>query len=172
MTTADQLAIVEAKLADADAKAVVLADGGLVQGWMKTRRLLVLVQQRAAAAGGTHAVFVFVAASFPVAAVADLAVESVLPVDQDFRCEIDSGDAVLINISGGAPKTKLMFEMLPGYHTQNFVAEVYRLTDAVNARQRGSGDRAQDFSWALRHLPRQQQQQSLGRRCSLVTKER
>ena len=24
-----------------------------------------------------------------------------------------------------------MFEMLPGYHTQNFVAEVFRLTESV-----------------------------------------
>ena len=46
------------------------------------------------------------------------------------RCEIDSSEAALyINISSS--KQKLMFEMLPGYHTQHFVDEIFRLTESL-----------------------------------------
>ena len=46
------------------------------------------------------------------------------------RCEIDSSEAALY-IKLSSNKYKLMFEMLPSYHTQNFVAEVFRLTESV-----------------------------------------
>ena len=80
MTTADQLAIVESALADAGLRAVALAEGGLVQGWMKSRRLLVVVQRAEASA-----VFIFQSTSFPVSKREDLMAENVLPVDSDFR---------------------------------------------------------------------------------------
>jgi hypothetical protein len=84
MTTADQLSIVERKLdvkPESGIKATVLAEGGLVQGWMKSRRLLVVLQQRS----GSSAIFVFVSNSFPVAKPEDLTLETVLRVDSDFR---------------------------------------------------------------------------------------
>ena len=46
------------------------------------------------------------------------------------RCEIDSSEAALY-IKLSSSKLKLMFEMLPGYHTQNFVGEVFRLTESL-----------------------------------------
>eukprot|EP00095_Tigriopus_kingsejongensis_P009757 maker-scaffold422_size175911-snap-gene-0.33 protein:Tk09757 transcript:maker-scaffold422_size175911-snap-gene-0.33-mRNA-1 annotation:"type ii inositol- -trisphosphate 5-phosphatase" len=136
MTTADQLVIVDQKLArlvpEATLKARVLAEGGLVQGWMKSRRLVVVVN------GGPAqwALVIFTSASFPVSQVDDLASESVIPVDADLKCEIDSGDAVLIKITAGS--TQVMLEMLPGYHTQNFVAEIYRLTDSLPGGRRNA----------------------------------
>ena len=45
------------------------------------------------------------------------------------RCEIDSSEAALY-IKLSSIKLKLLFEMLPGYHTQNFVGEVFRLTES------------------------------------------
>ena len=33
-------------------------------------------------------------------------------------------------------KLKLMIEMLPGYHTQNFVGEVFRLTESSNTNEK------------------------------------
>ena len=40
----------------------------------------------------------------------------------------------------------MLFEMLPGYHTQNFVSEIYRLTENVSKQiETNSGSRA--FDW-------------------------
>ncbi len=149
MTTAGQMDVVNRKLAGGDGggggsagiAAVAMAEGGLVQGWMKARRLVVVV---ASADAGNAAVFVFSAKNFPVAEEADLDAETVLPVDPELKCEIDAGDAVLVKLSGGRD-TKLMFEMLPGFHTQNLVAEIFRLKDAAEK----AGE--MDFSWTKKY---------------------
>ena len=86
MTTADQLEVVNRKLSGGGGggavEAVALAEGGLVQGWMKARRLLVIVRSAA-----SHAVFVFLAKSIPVTDESDIEVESVLPIKHDFKYE-------------------------------------------------------------------------------------
>ena len=61
------------------------------------------------------------------------------------RCEIDSGEAVLLKFSTKS-STKHMFEMLPGYHTQNFVAELYRLQESTTSAGKS------DFSWTHKYL--------------------
>lgn len=74
-----QLAIVNKALEQGD-KAVALAEGGLIQDWMKSQRLLVLV---ADAFSSSHALLVFVTKRpLPVTSVADLSLESVIPIDQ------------------------------------------------------------------------------------------
>ena len=88
MTTADQLEVVNRKLSSCDGggggvEALALAEGGLVQGWMKARRLLVIVRS-----SKSHAVFVFLAKSLPVGNESDIEVESVLPIKHDFKCVI------------------------------------------------------------------------------------
>ena len=86
MTTADQLEVVNRKLSSGGgggAEAVALAEGGLVQGWMKARRLLVIVRSSA-----SHAVFVFHSKTLPVGNESDIEVESVLPIKHDFKCVI------------------------------------------------------------------------------------
>ena len=83
MSTADQLEVVNRKLSSGGgggAEAVALAEGGLVQGWMKARRLLVIVRSST-----SHAVFVFHAKSLPLGDETDIEVESVLPIKHDFR---------------------------------------------------------------------------------------
>lgn len=67
----------------------------------------------------------------------------------DYRCEIESGDAVLVNIKSGA-STKIMLEMLPGYHTQNFVAEIYRLTDLMRQDRKGASSSSGTWLTKLR----------------------
>ena len=57
-----------------------------------------------------------------------------------YRCEIDSGDAVLVKLGS---KNQLMFEMLPGYHTQNFVSEIYRIRESADP-----GALDAQFEWA------------------------
>ena len=106
MTTADQLNIVDRKLTEVvlaqsheasgphtlvdprtgfiSLKALCLAEAGLVAGWVKSRRLCVLVEERSKSPN-TQALVVFNSTSFPVSKPDDLAVESVLAVDADFK---------------------------------------------------------------------------------------
>lgn len=79
MTTADQLSIVSSFLGD-DALAVSLAEGGLVQGWMKARRMLVVAKK-----GQGHVFFVFVSTSFPLSAKDNLTVETSMAIDAEFK---------------------------------------------------------------------------------------
>ena len=60
---------------------------------------------------------------------------------QSNRCEIDSEDSALyLNITG-SNKAKLMLEMTPGFHTQNFVSEILDLTEKKDKNQQ------QNFDW-------------------------
>ena len=76
-----QLAIVGKTLSDGE-KALVLADGGLVEDWIKTRRLLVVVK---GAKSDTYALFIYVAQNIPLTSVEDLTINYVLPIDSDFK---------------------------------------------------------------------------------------
>ena len=42
-------------------------------------------------------------------------------------------------------RQKFLFEMLPGYHTQNFVSEIYRLTENVSKQSPETNSTA--FDW-------------------------
>ena len=111
MTTADQLHIVDQKLTElllasaekpnltsglaqmtlinpktgfSSVKATCLADGGLVSGWVKSRRLCVIVEERSRSPN-TQALLIFNSTSFPVSKPQDLTLDSVLPVDAEFK---------------------------------------------------------------------------------------
>lgn len=107
MTTADQVNIVDRKLTQlvrltstsvgsndplldpktgsSTLKALSLADGGLVSGWVKARRLCVLVEERSRSSPATQALVIFNSTSFPVSKPEDLEVETVLPMDAEFK---------------------------------------------------------------------------------------
>ncbi len=63
------------------------------------------------------------------------------------RCEIDAGsDSVIVKlINGSGSGSPLMFEMLPGFHTQNFVAELFRLQEEVKVKLKEGV--TYDFRW-------------------------
>ncbi len=82
MTTADQLVLVERRLGG-EVRGLALCEGGLVQGWIKTRRLLVLAKKEGEAAA--HALLVFVSASYPVSEEKDLGLETAMKIDTKFR---------------------------------------------------------------------------------------
>nr|CAD7404135.1 unnamed protein product [Timema cristinae] len=106
-----------------------------MHGWVRTSRLLALVEHN-----NHHAIFVFISSRVPPQTPQDLTVDRALPVDIDFRCEIDTdskhqdGADVYVNIS--SCKLKLLFEMVPGIKTSNFVAEIFRSIE-VFTRHRG-----------------------------------
>ena len=142
MTTADQLAIVN-KLLQPPEEARTLAQAVLVQDWVKSKRLLVVVL-----CGADHALFVFTSQNYPVTTQADLVIDDVIKLDDNFKFDIDSGgqnqgpDVIYITVSSS--RQKFLFEMLPGYQTQNFVSEMYRLTE--NSLQQDS-----EFSWLAKY---------------------
>ena len=46
-------------------------------------------------------------------------------------------------------RQKFLFEMLPGYHTQNFVSEIYRLTENLSSQSEYSTG----FLWLDKYKP-------------------
>lgn len=54
-----------------------------MQGWVKSSRLLALVNK-----GATNALVIFITSRTPALVYSDLTVEKVLPIDQDFQCDI------------------------------------------------------------------------------------
>nr|CAD7445363.1 unnamed protein product [Timema bartmani] len=130
----DQQALVQSKLA-MDETVIAVHEASLMHGWVRTSRLLALVEHN-----NHHALFVFISSRVPPQTPQDLTVDRALPVDIDFRCEIDTdskhqdGADVYVNIS--ACKLKLLFEMVPGIKTSNFVAEIFRSIE-VFTRHRG-----------------------------------
>lgn len=58
-------------------------EASLMQGWVRTSRVLALAEH-----DNNHALFVFMSSRMPPLLFSDLAIERVLPIDADFRCEI------------------------------------------------------------------------------------
>jgi len=87
--------------------------------------------------------------TFPVGRIQDISIDTAIPIDGGFKFDLDSGhnsgpDAVYITVTSHK-HTKFLFEMLPGYHTQNFVSELYRLTEQVGRE----GDSR--FTWLTKY---------------------
>ena len=51
-----------------------------------------------------------------------------------------------LNITGGANKSKLILEMVQGFHTQNLVSEIFRLSEDNNRANL-------HFEWVDKYLP-------------------
>jgi len=140
MTTADQLAIVN-RLLHAPEEAYTLAQAGLVVDWVKSKRLLVLVR-----CVKDQALFILTSQAYPVTKQQDLVIDTAIPIDSGFKFDLDSGhnagpDAVYITVT--SHRQKYLFEMLPGYHTQNLVGEMYRLTENISKQ----GESVSSFPW-------------------------
>ena len=55
----------------------------LIQGWLKTTRLLALINK-----GSTNALVILLTSRTPPQVYSDLTIERILPIDQDFQCDI------------------------------------------------------------------------------------
>ncbi|XP_040569840.1 inositol polyphosphate 5-phosphatase OCRL [Lepeophtheirus salmonis] len=128
MTTADQLAIIDQWLQDESESAKVIGEAELIdQDSTRKTRLISIVEK-----GNTSALFVFQSHNYPPESSSDLSLQVVLPIDLHFRCAIEPSDNSQNNIIlkiEGAGHIKLIFDMLPGLHTQNLVGEIFRLTE-------------------------------------------
>ncbi|KAJ9583804.1 hypothetical protein L9F63_021854, partial [Diploptera punctata] len=131
-----------------------------VRGWVRTSRVLALAEH-----DNNHALFVFMSSRMPPQLFSDLAIERVLPIDADFRCEIDTdskhqdGVDVYVNIS--SHKLKLLFEMVPGVKTSNFVGEIFRAIE-VFTKRRGPPP---EFQWLHKYAPGGGTQRNSGGSC-------
>jgi len=137
MTTADQLALVTRLLGPGE-EATTLAQAGLVTDWVKSKRLLVIVR-----CGREQALLLLTSQQYPPARVEDLAIHTAVPMDTGLQFDLDPGqtsgpDAVYITVTSNGG-SKFLFEMLPGYHTQNFVSEMYRVTESAGRVEAGPG---------------------------------
>ncbi|KAG8227603.1 hypothetical protein J437_LFUL008439 [Ladona fulva] len=138
MANFDQLAIVQNKLVSAS----------LLQEFVRAPRVLALAEHQ-----GNHAFFVFISSRFPAQLFSDLTLERVIPIDSDFRCELDTGAQhqvatdVFVNIS--SRKLKLLFEMPSGSRTGEFVSEVFRAIE-VSTKRRGPPP---EFKWLQKYIP-------------------
>ncbi|XP_049792520.1 inositol polyphosphate 5-phosphatase OCRL isoform X1 [Schistocerca nitens] len=141
----DVLTVVQTKLSAED-NVVSVHEASLMQGWVRTSRVLALVENE-----NDHALFVFLSSRVPPQSFTDLTIERTLPVDADFRCEIDpeskhqDGVDVYVNIS--SYKLKLLFEMVPGVKTSNFVGELFRVME-VYSKRRGPPP---EFQWLRKY---------------------
>ncbi|KAJ1528351.1 hypothetical protein ONE63_006771 [Megalurothrips usitatus] len=122
----DLIGIIQAKLSSGET-ASSCHEASLMQGWVRASRILALVEHE-----NEWALFIFISSRMPPEVFTDLAIERVIPVDSDFKCEIDAGEQsgdVYVNIS--SRKLKLLFEMIPGIKTNNFVSEIMRSMEAL-----------------------------------------
>jgi len=143
MTTADQLAIIN-KLLQAPEEAHALAQAGLVVDWVKSKRIVVLVRREKE----ESLMLITCKSQLPLSNVKDIAVDTAVAVDGYFKFDLDSGhnsgpDAVYITVT--SRRQKFLLEMLPGYHTQNFVSEMYRLIEGLKETDTSS------FTWLSKY---------------------
>ncbi|XP_013775252.1 inositol polyphosphate 5-phosphatase OCRL-1-like isoform X1 [Limulus polyphemus] len=131
------------------AKCVTSIEAGLVRDWVKTSRILVLVQNN-----NEHGLLVFVSSKPNVTSTADLSVEKAFPINEHFKCEIDTSG---IDVFAGADvyvkvtyqKQKLLFELPFSPRTNTFVAEVTRAAEASSLRV----GPPPSFTWLQAYVP-------------------
>ncbi|XP_054269652.1 inositol polyphosphate 5-phosphatase OCRL-like [Macrosteles quadrilineatus] len=147
MANAELAALVVAKLSPGPGEHVAVAhEASLMQGWVRTSRILALLEKDT-----NYALIVFLSSQTPPIAYSELTIERVLPINSDFKCDIDTEsrhqDGTDVYIT--SRKLKLLFEMVPGNKTSNFVSEVLRAIDLLGKKRNGS----QDFSWLNKYNP-------------------
>lgn len=140
MSASESLAIVQSKFVSGEI-VVTATEAFLIQGWIKSSRYIVLIYK-----GMTHALAIFLASRIPPQVYSDLTLEGVLPIDQDFKCDIDTNEKVqdgdiYMNIT--SRKLRLIFEMKLGEATSSLVSEIFR---AIEVYQTGKSPAA-EFSW-------------------------
>ncbi|XP_033224962.1 inositol polyphosphate 5-phosphatase OCRL isoform X2 [Belonocnema kinseyi] len=105
-----------------------------MQGWVKDARILAVVNK-----GPTCALVILLTSRTPPQVYSDLRTEKVLPIDEDFECDIDAsgkqqdGATVYFNVS--SKRVQLTFEMKPGIETSTLVSEIFRAIEVFQKKQ-------------------------------------
>ncbi|XP_015123931.1 inositol polyphosphate 5-phosphatase OCRL-1 [Diachasma alloeum] len=134
----EQMSIVQSKFTSGET-VVITTEASLMQGRAKAPRLLALVNK-----GPTYALVVFLTSRSPPQVYSDLTIERVLPIDQEFKCDIDTGNQlqesldVYLNVS--SRKQRLVFEMRPGVATSSIVSEIFRAIEVFQKNKNPTSD--------------------------------
>ncbi|KAI4496546.1 hypothetical protein M0804_000356 [Polistes exclamans] len=124
MASSEQLAIIQSKFISGET-VVIAMEASLMQGWAKATRVIALVSK-----GVTYALVVFLISRTPPQVYSDLTIERVLPIDQDFKCDIDTGgkqqEGLYVYLNIAFRKLRLIFEMKRGTSTSSLVSEIFR----------------------------------------------
>lgn len=142
----DQITAIQGLLCSGD-KVVLSIEAGLVQDWVKSNRVLALVEHL-----GEHGVFILLQTRTPSTTPGYLTVEKALAVDDSFRCDIETSgsntdDNVYLKITGG--KHKLLFELPYNAKTKTFAASISKASETFFLKL---GPRS-DFQWLAKYQP-------------------
>ncbi|XP_003425852.1 inositol polyphosphate 5-phosphatase OCRL [Nasonia vitripennis] len=141
MSTPEQLAIVQSKFTTGET-VVIAMEAMLIQGWLKTTRLIALVNK-----GSTNALVILITSRTPPQVYSDLSIERILPIDQDFQCDIGTDEEqkditdVFLNVT--CRKSRTIFEMRPGITTTNLVSAIFQAIDVYQKNKNPTTD----FLW-------------------------
>ncbi|KAJ8669739.1 hypothetical protein QAD02_000998 [Eretmocerus hayati] len=141
MSNPEQLALVQSKFTAGEA-VVIAMEAMLVQGWLKTTRLLALVNK-----GSTNALVIILTSRTPPQVYSDLTIEKVLPIDQDFQCDVgtdgEQRDVTDVFLNVTCRKSRTIFEMRPGITTTNLVSAIFQAIDVYQKHKNPTSD----FLW-------------------------
>ncbi|XP_076642759.1 oculocerebrorenal syndrome of Lowe [Halictus rubicundus] len=141
MSSQEQALIVQSKFVSGET-VIITTEASLIQGWVKPTRIVALLNK-----GTTHALVILITSKTPPQVYSDLTIERVLPIDQDFKCNINTDgkqqDGLDVYLNVTSRKLHLVFEMRPGVGTSSLVSEIFR---AIEVYQK-SNNPASEFSW-------------------------
>ncbi|XP_053994193.1 inositol polyphosphate 5-phosphatase OCRL isoform X1 [Hylaeus volcanicus] len=141
MSSPEQLMVVQSKFVSGET-VIFTMEASLIQGWVKAARIVALLSK-----GTTQALVVLISSRTPPKVYSDLAIERVLPIDQDFKCNINTDekqqDSLDVYLNVTSRKLHLVFEMKPGVGTSSLVSEIFR---AIEEYQKTKNP-ASEFLW-------------------------
>ncbi|XP_043285885.1 inositol polyphosphate 5-phosphatase OCRL isoform X2 [Venturia canescens] len=138
MAPTGQLMIVQSKFTSGE-NVIIAMEASLIQGRVKAPRLLALVNK-----GTTNALVILLTSRNPPQVYSDLTIERVIPIDQDFKCDIETAteqqDGLDVHLSVSSRKLRLVFEMRPGVETGAIVSEIFRAIEVYQKNKSSSTD--------------------------------
>ncbi|XP_076233114.1 oculocerebrorenal syndrome of Lowe [Calliopsis andreniformis] len=141
MSSPEQSMIVQSKFVSEEA-VIITMEASLIQGWVKAARIIALLNK-----GVTHALVVLIPSKIPPQVYSDLTIDRILPIDQDFKCNINTDvkqqDALDVYLNVTSRKLQLVFEMRPGVGTSSLVSEIFRAIEEYQKRK----SPASEFLW-------------------------
>ncbi|CAK9797954.1 Type II inositol 1,4,5-trisphosphate 5-phosphatase [Anthophora plagiata] len=141
MSSTEQSIIVQSKFVSGET-VIIAIEASLIQGWVKAARIVALLNK-----GTTHALVILITSRTPPRVYSDLTIERVLPIDQDFKCNINTDekqqDSLDVYLNVTSRKLHLVFEMRPGVATSSLVSEIFR---AIEVYQKSKSS-ASEFLW-------------------------
>lgn len=141
---------VQALLAAGD-KALLSIEVGLVSDWVKSTRILSLIQH-CKSTENEHAIFISIPSKNPPTNVLSVTIEKTVPVNDSFRCDmeaagtdVNSEDNIYLKISSG--KQKLLFELPYNAKAKYFAGQISKASESSFLGPQST------FQWLSKYQP-------------------